>query len=79
MEATRTPVFVSSVYDELIEYRKAAIDAIWRCDMFPVGMEREDIAKPYSAAESSFEMTKQGAVYVGIFSHHYGELTAKEL
>jgi hypothetical protein len=28
-------VFVSSVYDELITYRKEAIDAVWRCKLYP--------------------------------------------
>jgi hypothetical protein len=25
---------------------KAALDAIWRADLYPSGMEREDYAKP---------------------------------
>src|SRR5690349_16611111 len=43
--AHETNVFVSSVYQELVEYRRAALDAVWRCDLYPDGMEREDVAK----------------------------------
>ena len=52
---TRRPdgVFVSSVYDELKDYRKAALDAVWRCKLVPIGMEREDIAKPTTTVDAS--------------------------
>ena len=39
-------VFVSSVYNELKPYRKAALDAVWHARLYPIGMEREDIARP---------------------------------
>ncbi len=45
----RLNVFVSSVYQELKEYRMAAIDVIWRCDLYPTGMDRLDIALPVFA------------------------------
>ncbi len=77
--AHQTNVFVSSVYKELIPYRKAALDAIWRCDLYPLGMEREDYAMPYSISESSRHMVDEATVYVGIFSHRYGVVTAEEL
>ena len=46
-------VFVSSVYNELKEFRRAALDAVWRCNLEPIGMEREDIAKPETTVEAS--------------------------
>ena len=72
-------VFVSSVYDELIAYRKEAIDAVWRCKLYPVGMEREDIAKPETTSDASFKMLDESAVYVGIFAFRYGAVSAEEL
>ncbi|HEY1389165.1 MAG TPA: DUF4062 domain-containing protein [Ktedonobacterales bacterium] len=72
-------VFVSSVYNELKEYRKAALDAIWRSYLYPVGMEREDIAKPETKSESSFKMIDESSVYIGIFAFRYGVVTVEEL
>jgi Domain of unknown function (DUF4062) len=71
-------VFVSSVYDELIAYRKEAIDAVWRCKLYPIGMEREDIARPDTTSEASFKMLDEASVYVGIFAFRYGAVTAEE-
>lgn len=75
----QTTIFVSSVYQELIPYRKAALDAVWRCDLYPLGMEREDFAMPFSTSESSRRMVDEASVYVGVFSHRYGVVTAEEL
>ena len=72
-------VFVSSVYNELKAYREAALNAIWRCDLYPVGMEREDIAKPETTSASSFAMIDESSVYIGIFAHRLGVVTRKEL
>lgn len=74
-----TTIFVSSVYQELIPYRKAALDAVWRCDLYPLGMEREDYAMPHSTSASSRRMVDEASVYVGVFSHRYGVVTAEEL
>jgi tetratricopeptide (TPR) repeat protein len=71
-------VFVSSVYTELKDYRRAALDAVWRCNLQPIGMEREDIAKPETTIEASRDMLDEAAVYVGIFAFRYGLVTAEE-
>jgi hypothetical protein len=72
-------VFVSSVYDELKDYRKAALDAVWRCKLVPIGMEREDIAKPATKVDASRAMVEESSVYVGIFAQRYGRVTIEEL
>jgi tetratricopeptide (TPR) repeat protein len=72
-------VFVSSVYDELQDYRKAALDAVWHARLHPVGMERENIAKPGTTLESSREMVEESSIYVGIFAQRYGRVTIEEL
>jgi hypothetical protein len=77
--AHQTTIFVSSVYQELITYRKAALDAVWRSDYYPLGMEREDYAMPFSTSASSRRMVDEAVVYIGVFSHRYGVVTAEEL
>jgi hypothetical protein len=72
-------VFVSSVYDELKEYRKAALDAVWRARLYPIGMEREDIARADSTSAASRGMLDESSVYVGIFAQRYGTVTIEEL
>jgi tetratricopeptide (TPR) repeat protein len=78
---TRRPdgVFVSSVYDELKEYRKAALDAVWRCSLYPIGMERDRIARPETPSSASLKLLDEATVYVGIFSQRYGRVTVDEL
>lgn len=81
MMVTRRPdgVFVSSVYDELKDYRKAALDAVWHARLYPIGMERENIARPGTTSEGSFEIVDEATVYVGIFAQRYGKVTIEEL
>ena len=66
-------------YQELIAYRKAALDAIWRCDLYPLGMEREKYAVPFSKSESSLPMVNDMDAHVGIFSHPYTVAIVQEL
>jgi hypothetical protein len=78
---TRRPdgVFVSSVYDELKDYRKAVFDAVLRANLHPIGMEWEDIAKPTTTSVASRGMLDESSVYVGIFAQRYGTVTIEEL
>lgn len=77
-ERDKVNVFISSTYAELIPFRLAAFDAVWRSDSKPVAMERMMVALPVNKYESSHELLKQSQVYVGIFSQRYGEVTAQE-
>jgi tetratricopeptide (TPR) repeat protein len=72
-------VFVSSVYDELKDYRKAALDAVWHARLYPIGMEREKIARPTTTVDASRSMLDESSVYVGIFAQRYGRVTIEEL
>jgi len=78
MSSIRLNVVISSIFNEFVEYRGVVIDAIWRCDMYPLAMERLDFAMPISKIESSLNMIDNAALYVGIFSQRYGEITFKE-
>jgi tetratricopeptide (TPR) repeat protein len=72
-------VFVSSVYDELKDYRKAVFDAVLRANLHPIGMEWEDIAKPTTTSVASRGMLDESSIYVGIFAQRYGRVTVEEL
>jgi hypothetical protein len=72
-------VFVSSVYDELKDYRKAALDAVWHARLYPIGMERERIARPTTTIDASRGMLDESSVYVGIFAQRLGRVTVEEL
>ncbi|MBZ0283010.1 MAG: DUF4062 domain-containing protein [Anaerolineae bacterium] len=62
---------VSSTSKDLPEHRKAAIDSIWRRDMFPLAMEA-GAATPADAIQFSLDMVEEAEVYIGIFGHRYG-------
>src|SRR5712692_3856733 len=71
-------VFISSTYRELIEYRRATIDAVWRADMYPLGMERQDIALPITTVEASRRMIEDAHIFLLLISQRFGEITALE-
>ncbi|MBI5958048.1 MAG: DUF4062 domain-containing protein [Chloroflexi bacterium] len=64
-------VMVSSTSLDLPKHRKAAIDAIWRRDMFPLAMEA-GVASPTDAIQFSLEMVDEAEVYIGIIGCRYG-------
>jgi hypothetical protein len=72
-------VFVSSVYDELKDYRKAVFDAVLRAKLVPIGMEWEDIARSDTTSVASRAMLDEASVYVGVFAQRYGRVTIEEL
>jgi hypothetical protein len=78
---TRRPdgVFVSSVYDELQDYRKAVFDAVLRAKLVPIGMEWEDIARSDTTSVASRAMLDEASVYVGVFAQRFGRVTIEEL
>jgi hypothetical protein len=55
-------VFVSRIYDERKDYRKTALDAVWRCKLVPIGMERDDIAKPTTKVDASRALLDESSV-----------------
>lgn len=64
-------VFISSTTKDLAVHRDAIKQAIWRCDMNPVAMER-DTAVDSSAVDYSLDLVDEARIYVGIFAHRYG-------
>src|SRR5262249_18321633 len=69
-------IFVSSAM--LPRFRSAAIDAVWRCGLYPSGMEQGS-ARPEGPVEVSQAWTYQADVYVGILAHRDREITRMEV
>ncbi|NQV26909.1 MAG: DUF4062 domain-containing protein [Rhodopirellula sp.] len=66
-------VTVSSTFTDLKEHRAALIQAINGLHLHPVVMEN-DAAKPVDVIESSLQMVRQGAAYIGIIGKKYGQV-----
>ncbi len=71
MSQKHIDVMLSSTSKDLPEYRKEAIDAVWRAKMFPIAMETLTGADN-DAIGISFKMVDDAEIYVGIFAHRYG-------
>ena len=74
----RANVVVSSTLLDLEEHRVAVINAIWRCGMFPLAMER-DPALPIDTITYSQQLVDQADIYIGVFAFRYGAVTEVEL
>jgi CheY-like chemotaxis protein len=64
-------IFVSSTYEDLIEYRKKATDALERLGQQGVRMEIFG-ARPQQATEACFEEIDSSDGFIGIYAHRYG-------
>jgi CheY-like chemotaxis protein len=64
-------IFVSSTYDDLLEYRKKASDAIERLGQQGVRMEVFG-ARPEQATDTCLDEIESADAFVGIYAHRYG-------
>jgi CheY-like chemotaxis protein len=64
-------VFLSSTYEDLVEYRAKAANAIERLGQHPVRMEGFG-ARPSSATEASLKEIDSCDALIGIYAHRYG-------
>lgn len=64
-------VFLSSTFQDLVSYRKSAIEAIQRFGWFTVAME-DFISQDERPKELCLNLVRQSDLYVGIFAHRYG-------
>lgn len=69
-------VYISSTYKDLINYRKAAMDAILQFDYTPIGMEH-DVASEKRPLDVCLERLGSCQVYVGIIAWRYGYIHPK--
>ena len=67
-------VMVSSTYSGLAKHRAILIKAINRQDLKAVAMEY-DTAKPdIDVIDSSLQMVRRSAAYIGVIGHEYGQV-----
>jgi len=64
-------IYVSSTSEDLKEFRKAAIAAVWRLGHFPAAMEGY-VAESIAPAEKCLRDVASSDLYIGIFAHRYG-------
>ena len=66
-------VTISSTFTDLEEHRQILINSAIEYDMFPLAMEH-DAAKDMNVIESSLRLVREGAAYIGIIGHKYGQV-----
>ena len=64
-------VFISSTYEDLKEYRQAAIEIVNRYKDIPIAMEFFG-AQPAEPTKVCEEEIKECDVFIGIYAHRYG-------
>src|SRR5262245_27213593 len=67
-------VMVSSTFIDLEEHRAALIKAINANDLKAVAMENDSAKSDMDVIDSSLEMVRHAAAYVGVISHKYGQI-----
>jgi hypothetical protein len=67
------PVFVSSTYEDLIEYRTAVTDALHRLETIVRGMEYFG-SKPQPPKAECLKALRSCKAYIGIFAMRYGSI-----
>jgi hypothetical protein len=67
-------VMVSSTFEDLSEHRSALIKAIKGQGLTDVAMENDSAKAGVDLIDSSLQMVRDSAAYVGIISHKYGQI-----
>ncbi len=65
-------VMISSTFEDLVEHRAAAREAVLGHDLFPVSMEN-DSARAKDLIDSSLEMVEKAHAYIGLIGVRYGQ------
>ena len=64
---------VSSTFTDLVAHRQAVIEAIKRQGLIDIAMENVGASADADVIRSSLEMVRDGAGYIGVISHNYGQ------
>jgi hypothetical protein len=67
-------VMVSSTFTDLAHHRNALVKAIDAYDLKAVVMENDSAKPEGDVLDSSLEMVRKAAAYVGVISHKYGQV-----
>ena len=66
-------VVVSSTFTDLTVHRQAVMAAIEKCGLKAVGMEYSGANAEMDVLDTSLAMVRDGAAYIGLISHKYGQ------
>ncbi len=66
-------VTISSTFTDLKEHRLAVIDALQKQGLHPVAMEHDTARADLDMIGSLLQFIRDGAAYIGIISHKYGQ------
>ncbi len=66
-------VFLSSTYNDLIEHRKAAHDALEQLGLHVIWMEAFG-ARPEESTKACLDEIEECDLFVGIYAHRYGQI-----
>jgi len=70
-------VFLSSTYNDLVEHRKAAHDALEQLGLHVIWMEAFG-ARPEDSKVACLKEVEESDLFVGIYAHRYGWIPANE-
>ncbi|HXA20600.1 MAG TPA: DUF4062 domain-containing protein [Thermoanaerobaculia bacterium] len=67
-------VMVSSTFTDLVQHREALIKAIDKQKLKAVAMENDSALPAIDLIDSSLQMVRDAAAYIGVISHKYGQI-----
>lgn len=67
-------VMVSSTFKDLEQHRAALLDALRKEELFAIGMEDYVPVPGEDVIDSSLNMVRKGAAYIGLISHRCGQV-----
>ncbi|MEM9480617.1 MAG: DUF4062 domain-containing protein [Verrucomicrobiota bacterium] len=76
MPETFDGVMISSTFRDLEEHRAWMMEALRKQKLVPVGMEDYVPSPEDDIISSSLDMVGEGAAYIGLISHRYGQIPA---
>lgn len=67
-------VMVSSTFTDLVQHREALIKTIDKQKLKAVAMENDSALPAIDLIDSSLQMVRDAAAYIGVISHKYGQI-----
>jgi len=67
-------IMVSSTFSDMVEHRKIVFEMIPKYGFFPNVMENDSAKTDEDVIDSSLNMVRDSAVYMGIITHKYGKI-----
>src|SRR5690349_12342393 len=71
---SHSAVMVSSTFVDISQHREAAIRLLEERRLFPRVMERLSAKPEGDLIDSSLQMVRESAAYIGVITHRYGQI-----